>query len=64
MLYRTYRKERPIGADVTVTSAQPKKIDMELTIIKDEMHTLEQVKAILERAYQTTLQRWHLGRIL
>jgi len=42
-------EERPIGADVIVISAQPKKINVELTIIKDEMFTLEQVRAKVEK---------------
>ncbi|HOA81783.1 MAG TPA: baseplate J/gp47 family protein [Defluviitaleaceae bacterium] len=42
-------EERPVGADVTVTSAQAKNINIELTIIKDEMFTLEQVRAKVEK---------------
>jgi uncharacterized phage protein gp47/JayE len=67
-------EERPIGADVTVTSAQPKKIDMELTIIKDEMHTLEQVKANIRKGIsdyfaevafrQDFISYAHIGRVL
>lgn len=67
-------EERPIGADVTVTSAQPKKIDIELTIIKDEMHTLEQVKANIRKGIsdyfaevafrQDFISYAHIGRIV
>lgn len=66
--------ERPIGSDVTVTSAQSKKIDMELTIIKDEMHTLEQVKANISEAIsdyfaevafkQDFISYAHVGKII
>lgn len=47
--YEHIEEERPLGAKVSVVSAIPKAINIKFTVIKDDMLTLEQVKAKVEK---------------
>lgn len=42
-------QERPLGAKVSVVSAIPKATNIKFTVIKDDMFTLEQVRAKVEK---------------